>query len=400
MCGRSITAIMSWLPLKPNSKPRYPKRFKVTTESDHNEAISPNLLNRQFDVAAPNKVWTTDITYVWTLEGWLYVAIVIDLFSRQVVGWSIADHMRTSLCVNALQMAFWRRKPEPGLVHHSDRGSQYASHEYRSHLGIMKMQQSMSRKGDCWDNAPTERFFRSLKHEQLNYEKFKTKEAAKLSIIDYLAFYNGIFTIPGHTKSLWACTNPYKPDWSGHEAIIATDKKCSQIFKCLFCSRVCIIEDSLPYLMERLSTGKEVEHYALIVHKDKQRILLSHPNLFLYENTSSSLPTSNRYSTVLSMFYRFLSTEKKFANIDVSKYHVIVNNSDIKRWQISRQIERVKKQSDKPNSETIFEDAKIVLMFFSWLLDANYITCVNVKKRTWRARYASRKIRIFLRCGV
>jgi putative transposase len=172
-------------------KARYPKRFKVTTDSDHNEAISPNLLNRQFDVAAPNKVWTTDITYVWTLEGWLYVAIVIDLFSRQVVGWSIADHMRTSLCVNALQMAFWRRKPESGLMHHSDRGSQYASHEYRSHLGIMRMQQSMSRKGDCWDNAPTERFFRSLKHEQLNYEKFRTKESAKLSIIDYLAFYNG-----------------------------------------------------------------------------------------------------------------------------------------------------------------------------------------------------------------
>ena len=170
---------------------RYPKRYKVTTDSDHNEAISPNRLDRQFNVAEPNKVWTTDITYVWTLEGWLYVAIVIDLFSRQVVGWAIADHMRTSLCVSALQMAFWRRKPEPGLLHHSDRGSQYASHEYRGHLAIMKMEQSMSRKGNCWDNAPTERFFRSLKHEQLNYEKFRTKEAAKLSIIDYLAFYNG-----------------------------------------------------------------------------------------------------------------------------------------------------------------------------------------------------------------
>lgn len=132
-------------------KPRYPKRFKVTTDSDHKDAIAPNRLNRQFDVAAPNKVWTTDITYVWTLEGWLYVAVVIDLFSRQVVGWSIDDHMRTSLCVNALQMAFWRRKPELGLQHHSDRGSQYASQEYREHLGIMKMQQSMSRKGNCWD---------------------------------------------------------------------------------------------------------------------------------------------------------------------------------------------------------------------------------------------------------
>ena len=170
---------------------RYPKRFKVTTDSDHNEAISPNRLDRHFDVAAPNQVWTTDITYVWTLEGWLYVAVVIDLFSRQVVGWCIDDHMRTSLCVSALQMAFWRRKPEPSVLHHSDRGSQYASQEYRRHLSIMKMEQSMSRKGNCWDNAPTERFFRSLKHEQLNYEKFRTKEAAKLSIIDYLAFYNG-----------------------------------------------------------------------------------------------------------------------------------------------------------------------------------------------------------------
>lgn len=170
---------------------RYPKKFKITTDSNHNETISPNILNRQFDVTEPNTVWTTDITYVWTLEGWLYVAIVIDLFSRKVVGWSIDDHMRTSLCIRALQMAFWCRKPDAGVIHHSDRGSQYASKEYRTHLNVMKMQQSMSRKGNCWDNAPTERFFRSLKHEQLNYEKFRTKEAAKLSIIDYLAFYNG-----------------------------------------------------------------------------------------------------------------------------------------------------------------------------------------------------------------
>lgn len=170
---------------------RYPKRIKVTTDSDHNEAISPNRLDRQFQVKKPNQVWTTDITYVWTLQGWLYVAVVIDLFSRQVVGWAIDDHMKTSLCVKALQMAYWRRKPLPGLLHHSDRGSQYASREYRQHLAIMGMVQSMSRKGNCWDNAPTERFFRSLKYEQLNYEKFRTKAAAKLSVIDYLAFYNG-----------------------------------------------------------------------------------------------------------------------------------------------------------------------------------------------------------------
>jgi transposase InsO family protein len=138
---------------------RYPKRLKVTTDSNHNESISPNQLDRQFQVAKPNQVWTTDITYVWTLQGWLYVAVVIDLFSRQVVGWAIGDHMRTSLCINALQMAFWRRKPPPGLLHHSDRGGQYASRDYRQHLAVMTMEQSMSRKGNCWDNSPTERFF-------------------------------------------------------------------------------------------------------------------------------------------------------------------------------------------------------------------------------------------------
>lgn len=170
---------------------RYPKRCQVTTASRHHEAIAPNTLDRQFTVSQPNQVWTTDITYVWTLQGWLYVAVIIDLFSRQVVGWAMDNHMRTSLCVNALQMAYWRRKPDKGLLHHSDRGSQYASKEYREHLAIMGMEQSMSRKGNCWDNSPTERFFRSLKYEQLHYEKLRTFEEAKLSVIDYLAFYNG-----------------------------------------------------------------------------------------------------------------------------------------------------------------------------------------------------------------
>jgi transposase InsO family protein len=170
---------------------RYPKRFKVTTDGNHGEAISPNLLDRQFDAVAPDQVWTADITYVWTLEGWLYVAIVVDLFSRQVVGWAVDSHMRASLCVKALQMAFWRRKPAPGLLHHSDQGSQYASAEYRQHLAMMKMRQSMSRKGNCWDNSPTERVFRSLKYEQLNYERFKTRAEAALSVVDYFAFYNG-----------------------------------------------------------------------------------------------------------------------------------------------------------------------------------------------------------------
>ena len=186
-----------------------PKRFKVTTDSNHNDTISPNLLNREFEVTVPNNVWATDITYVWTLEGWLYthtghLCCGGDWFVFTASGGGLVNRrshthraqVRTSMCVNALQMAFWRRKPDPGLLHHSDRGSQYASHEYRGHLGIMKIQQSMSRKGNYWEdlplgyNAPTERFFRSLKHEQLNYEKFRTKEAARLSIIDYFAFYN------------------------------------------------------------------------------------------------------------------------------------------------------------------------------------------------------------------
>ncbi|WDE08083.1 IS3 family transposase [Thalassomonas viridans] len=169
---------------------RYPKKFKVTTDSEHNYGIAPNILARQFDVNQPNQVWTTDITYVWTLQGWMYLAAVMDLSNRQIVGWAIDEHMRTELCVKALQMAYWRRKPGKGLIHHSDRGSQYASDKYRKHLRTMGMQASMSGKGDCWDNAPTERFFRSLKYEQLNYQSFRTKSEAKLSILDYLAYYN------------------------------------------------------------------------------------------------------------------------------------------------------------------------------------------------------------------
>lgn len=170
---------------------RYPKRFRITTNSNHPFELAPNILDRQFKVMAPNQSWTTDITYVWTLEGWVYVAVVMDLYSRQIIGWAIEDHMRTSLCTNALNMAYGRRKPSKGLLHHSDQGSQYASHEYRADLERMGMIQSMSRKGNCWDNSPTERFFRSMKHESLNYHRFATRNMAKLAIIDYFAFYNG-----------------------------------------------------------------------------------------------------------------------------------------------------------------------------------------------------------------
>lgn len=118
---------------------RYQKRFKVTTDSKHNFNIADNLLDRKFDVLQPNKYWTTDITYVWTLEGWMYLAVVMDLYSRQIIGWSIVDNMRTEMCLQALQMAYWRRKPNAGVLHHSDRGSQYASGKYQKMLSTMKM---------------------------------------------------------------------------------------------------------------------------------------------------------------------------------------------------------------------------------------------------------------------
>jgi putative transposase len=175
---------------KLNLEVRYPKRFRVTTDSQHTLSVEPNLLNRQFNPEHPNQVWTTDLSYIWTNEGWIYLAVVIDLFSRQVVGWAIDKHMKTTLCIQALQMAYWRKKPKSGLLHHSDRGVQYASGDYRQQLKVMGMKQSMSAKGDCWDNSPTERFFRSLKSEHLSYDNLKTKEMAKLSIIDYIAFYN------------------------------------------------------------------------------------------------------------------------------------------------------------------------------------------------------------------
>lgn len=170
---------------------RYPKKYRTTTDSTHKLAIAANILGREFNPTEPNQVWTTDISYVWTLQGFMYVATVMDLYSRQIVGWAIDDHMKTSLCLNALQMAYWRKKPNPGLLHHSDRGSQYASHDYREQLERMGMKQSMSRKGNCWDNSPKERFFRSLKYECLNYERLVNKAMAKLCIVDYLAFYNG-----------------------------------------------------------------------------------------------------------------------------------------------------------------------------------------------------------------
>ena len=173
-------------------KAKAPRRYKVTTNSRHSVPVAPNVLNRQFDVDQPDRVWTADITYVWTLEGWMYLAIVMDLFSRWIVGWSMDKRMKAQLTIDALAMAYWMRKPDKGLIHHSDRGSQYACHEYQNCLNAYGMIPSMSRKGDFWDNAPTERFFRSLKSERLSDYAFTTRKTAQSEVIDYIGYYNGI----------------------------------------------------------------------------------------------------------------------------------------------------------------------------------------------------------------
>lgn len=169
-----------------------PKRFKLTTDSKHSFPVAANVLDRKFDVESPNRVWTTDISYVWTFEGWLYLAVVMDLHSRQIVGWAMNERMKKQLVMDALAMAYWKRKPPKGLLHHSDRGSQYACHDYQKQLVNYGMIPSMSRKGNCWDNAPTERFFRSLKSERLTGLRFFTRNEARNEILDYITFYNSI----------------------------------------------------------------------------------------------------------------------------------------------------------------------------------------------------------------
>jgi transposase InsO family protein len=176
---------------KANVEVKQKKRFRATTDSKHNYPVAPNLLDRQFDIETPNTAWGGDITYLWTDEGWLYLAVIIDLFSRRVVGWSLSSRMKVDLVRDALLMAIWRRKPGRGLIHHSDRGSQYACHEYQDILEEHGMIPSMSRKGDCWDNAVIERFFRSLKSERTNHRRYLTREAARQDVINYIEmFYN------------------------------------------------------------------------------------------------------------------------------------------------------------------------------------------------------------------
>ena len=167
------------------------RRFKATTNSRHCLPVSPNLLNRHFTADGPNKVWTSDITYVWTEEGWLYLAVVLDVFSRQIVGWAMGERIDTALVLRAFNQAVMRRRPTPGLIFHSDRGSQYASADFRKALKLCGAVQSMSNKGDCYDNAITETFFHTLKTELVYFERYKTRAEAKRGIFEYIeAFYN------------------------------------------------------------------------------------------------------------------------------------------------------------------------------------------------------------------
>jgi putative transposase len=168
-----------------------PKPFKRTTDSKHDHAVADNVVNREFTVDAPDKVWATDITYVRTWEGWMYLAVVIDLFSRRVIGWSMATHMRTDLVMDALSSALGRRLPGPSMIHHSDRGSQYASHDYREALRKNGIVCSMSRKGNCWDNAVVESFFATLKKDLIHRRPWPTVRQAREAIAEYIeAFYN------------------------------------------------------------------------------------------------------------------------------------------------------------------------------------------------------------------
>lgn len=167
------------------------RKSKRTTRSDHAFPIAQNLLERDFDAAGPNQVWLADITYVRTAEGWLYLAAVLDAFSRKIVGWAMSETMSRKLCIDALKMAVLNRKPPEGLVHHSDRGLQYASGDYQQLLEDNGIVCSMSRKGDCWDNAPMESFFGTLKSESLHRVDFATRNEARRQIFDFIeVFYN------------------------------------------------------------------------------------------------------------------------------------------------------------------------------------------------------------------
>lgn len=169
------------------------KKFKATTNSDHEKPIYPNILNQDFTTTSPGEVWVSDITYVWTSEGWLYLASVMDLYSRKIIGFHMGSRLTKELVLTALERAMINQPPKEGLIHHSDRGSQYASHEYTNKLKEANIEISMSRKGNCYDNACIESFHSALKKELIYQQKYRTRDEAEMSIFEYLiGFYNSI----------------------------------------------------------------------------------------------------------------------------------------------------------------------------------------------------------------
>jgi putative transposase len=168
---------------------RLKKKYKATTDSEHTYPVAENLLRQEFFVETANKVWVSDITYIWTMEGWLYLCIILDLYSRMAVGWSLDSRIGASLATSALSMAVLHRNPPEGLIIHSDRGVQYASKAFRKEIEKHKIIQSMSRKGNCWDNACAESFFATLKSEEVFRRSYKTREEAQKQIFEYIAVY-------------------------------------------------------------------------------------------------------------------------------------------------------------------------------------------------------------------
>jgi transposase InsO family protein len=198
------------------------RRFRLmTTDSRHSLPIAPNLLNRNFTVAAPNQAWTGDITYIPTGDGWLFLAVVIDLFSRRVVGWSMKPEMRSSLVIDALEMAWLQRRPDKstGRIFHSDRGSQYASHEFSQVLQTCGIAASMSRKGNCWDNSPSEALFASLKVERLHGQRFETIREAKDETLAWLLWYNQSRM---HSTLNYVSPNQFEQQWQQRQTALAS----------------------------------------------------------------------------------------------------------------------------------------------------------------------------------
>ena len=188
VCVNTVAKVMNSLHIKAKTAKAFVPR---TTDSDHHAPVAPNTLDRDFDAPSRDCKWVTDITYIATDEGWLYLAVVMDLFSRRIVGWSMADHMRSELICDALQMALAHRRPARGLLHHSDRGVQYASDAYQALLTGHGIECSMSRRGNCYDNAAMESFFGTLKTERVHHEQYTTRAQAEASIFEYIeVFYN------------------------------------------------------------------------------------------------------------------------------------------------------------------------------------------------------------------